>query len=136
MTKILTEVPCTNCGSNHQAVIDLDEITRRIQERPAKEVVKEIVKPYDFEPNAFCTNGSCTTNHHAGMYKQRVTKKCTNCGQFAPTKAAKCAWCGSNGIDEAEDRFEELDDEYLDEIGVPRPEMPASYDGSGHHHHD
>lgn len=121
------------------AVTEFDAIVERVAaklkpkepekapEKPKKEV--EVRLP-SWQPKEFCADGSCGAEHKNKHYKQRPAKRCANgsCGQFAPAKAAKCAWCGSKDLD-PEDRFEELDEDTLELLPMPESEAHE-------HHHD
>lgn len=122
--------------------MELDSLAEKIaakmkpkEEKPVQEpkAKKEVeVRLPSWQPKEFCADGSCGAKHTNKHYAQRPKKKCTNCGQFAPAKAAKCAWCDSTDID-PEDRFEELSDDDLNDLGIPLPESEAH---EGHNHHD
>lgn len=117
MTKILASVPCTNCGKDHDAVIDLDSVPRVVSEKEEKpEPQKNEVKLPSFLPGYACVNGACDMGgwHENSNYSQAVRKKCTNCDQLLPASAKKCAWCKG-------DDFDEVDDDDLQSLGIPLP---------------
>ncbi len=120
--------------SDSLATSELDAIVERVAaklkpkepEKIEKPKEKVIVKLPSWQPKEFCANGQCGDPHKNPDYKQRVKKKCTNCGAWAPAKAAKCATCTKQDID---DPWEELDEDELNEMGIPMPEAHE-------HHHD
>jgi hypothetical protein len=136
--KVEALTSCPGCNKNHLVSLDLGNIPEAKAINmigDGQQQVKEVIKPVQLSwmPNQFCSDGKCTVSHNKDTYAQRVTKRCANgdCGQFAPKAAAKCAWCGSKGIEDVESRFDELTDEELDEIGVPKPE---AHSHEGHNH--
>lgn len=127
MTKILASVPCTNCGKDHDAVIDLDSVPRVVSQKQEEQKptvqIKEKVPGYI--PRYQCVNGDCSQGrlHKNDNYQRPPKSKCTNCGQYSPFDAneKKCLWC--NNAD-----MEEIDNDDLEADGI---ELPA-----GMHTHD
>lgn len=81
-------------------------------EEKVVEVVKKVVPSW--QPNYICKGPNCNTKKNPA-YAQRPKGKCPNCGQFSKEPFGACIWCGNKEL-------EELDEEELDNLGVPRPE--------------
>ena len=85
-------------------------------EKPAEpEIQEKIIEVAPSYMPAFSCKGKDCDGHQNQNYKQRPKGKCKNCDQFSKEKEGRCTWCGKSEI-------EELDDEKLDEIGIPTPE--------------
>jgi len=87
-----------------------------------KEVVKEKMIIPSHIPGYECSDGNCGNIHPNQNYKKRVKAKCSNCGQFTPNPDKNCPWCNNK-------EFEELEDDELEELGIPEPE-------NNHHDHE
>ena len=82
------------------------------------EKIKEVLP--EFMPAGRCKNGNCDVGIHKNPnYKKRPKGKCTNCGQFSAHKEGDCPWCKNE--DGKRGEIEELDDDELDELGIPKP---------------
>ena len=83
-----------------------------------KEVIKEITKEIkvvpSWQPNFICKGPNCNTKKNPA-YVSRPKGICSNCGQFTKEAFGTCIWCQSKEI-------EELDNDKLDELGIPTPE--------------
>ncbi len=88
---------------------------KKEEEEQKKPPQVETVYPF-WQPGEFCADGSCGAAHKNKNYREKPAKKCTNCGQYAPKKAAKCAWCKESDKLDAEDRFEDLDEDDLEDL--------------------
>ncbi len=82
-----------------------------------KEVIKEITKEIkvvpSWQPNFICKGPNCNTKKNPA-YTSRPKGICSNCGQFTKEAFGTCIWCQSKEI-------EELDNDKLDELGIPTP---------------
>jgi len=105
----------TNANAETQQTVQMSN-----QEPEIKEVVKEVTKLPNIQPNYRCKDGRCGNIHPNPDYTKRADKKCENCGQLG--EGGECLWC--KGSD-----FEELDNEELDELGIPEPKEV-------HHEHE
>lgn len=127
--KIVGETTCPNCQKAHEAALDLDKfepkVTTSVIQNPsissptatvtsvlAEEKPKVITKIPSYIPNYKCKN--CGNNHKNKDYSVRPKFKCSKCGQFSPD-GELCAWCKSK-------EFDEIDEEELDDLGIPEPE--------------
>lgn len=91
--------------------------TQVLEQKPV-ETIKEKIKtvaPSD-EPYYHCEGENCMGLHKNPNYKVRPNKKCTNCSTLNSPKAKGCKNC-------KKDEFDELTDEDLDELEIPKPEM-------------
>ena len=76
--------------------------------------------PPNYLPKYKCKNGNCGTAHENPNYTQTAKGVCPNCKQFSPLIKGKCYWCN--------DDVEELDQEELEDLGIPLPQ------NQGHEH--
>lgn len=92
------------------------ENTEKPQEPEIKEkIVEKITKVVpSWQPNFICKGPNCNTKKNPA-YAQRPKGKCENCGQFTKEAFGTCIWCNSKDISE-------LDNEELDNLGIPTPE--------------
>ena len=74
----------------------------------------EVVLP-SFIPGYRCGIEGCNELHPNPNYKNRVVAYCSRCGQFAKTTKGPCPWCRYL------DTLKLVDQNRLDQIGVPRP---------------
>lgn len=138
------EGDCPHCKKN--VAIDIDKLeikqdatqllanattagTQVLEQKPSiVEKIKEVLP--EFMPAGRCKNGNCDVGIHKNPnYKKRPKGKCKNCGQFSAHKEGDCPWC----IDEDKKRgeIEELEEEELDDLGIPRP---PEIEHEGHNH--
>lgn len=78
------------------------------------EIKIKTVAPSD-EPFYHCEGENCMGLHKNPNYKVRPNKKCTNCSTLNSPKAKGCKNC-------KKDEFDELTDEDLDELEIPKPD--------------
>ena len=133
--KVLTEETCPHCKKGFESAHELDNLEPKIPqgkiksientpqvmqqvEPEIKEVIKEVTKIPSFIPQYKCKDGRCGNIHPNPDYTTRPNKKCENCGQF--NAGDTCIWCGNK-------EFEELDDEELNDMGIPTPK-PFEHD--------
>lgn len=103
-----------------KVIIEQQETTRIKEIEESKEVAKpKLLVPSD-EPFYPCKD--CDTMHKNPNYRQRPNKKCENCGSHNGPNNKTCKNCSSK-------EFEEIDEDALDELGIPRVE-----NGSTHEH--
>ena len=92
--------------------------TMQIQKPEIKEIEKEVIKEVkvvpSWQPNYICKGPNCNTKKNPS-YSARPKGVCSNCGQFTKEAFGTCIWCQSKEI-------EELDDDKLNELGIPTPE--------------
>ena len=79
---------------------------------------KTIEKIPSHLPKYKCKN--CDTYHENKTFK-RPKGKCENCGQFAQEDKGHCPTC-------AEGELEPIDDEELDDLGIPKSKEPIHED--------
>lgn len=140
MSKAIIKMPCAdgNCKHNHEMTVDLNELgmklndtsppnatvtripeltmppTQPSQQQQPEVQVKEVAP--DFMPGFTCKNGNCDVGIHKNPnYHTRPKGKCTNCGQFNKKKEGSCPWC------RGKETIEEINDEELDDLGIPKP---------------
>ncbi len=109
---IITRLPeiQINSKGNSQQIMQESEKPKEI----VKEVVKETKVVPSWQPNYICKGPNCNTKKNPA-YSSRPKGKCSNCGQFTKESFGTCIWCQSKEI-------EELDNEELDNLGIPTPE--------------
>lgn len=122
--KVKVEVerePATVKLQKQQSLEDLEAtIEKAIEKRIPKQEKKEEKPPEvktvapAYQPKHLCKGKDCE-GHKNPNYSMRVKKKCTQCDQFAPDSVKKCPWCDN-------DEFDDLDDDDLDSMGIPKPE--------------
>lgn len=134
--KIEGDTSCPHCKKEHTASFDLDKLDIKTPTSPLinavatgnpqqllepKEIIKEVekitkVSPSD-EPFFSCANGNCSKGLHKNPnYSKAPNKKCKNCDSLNGNK--KCKNCGNSD----EEEFEELDNNELENLGIPLPE--------------
>lgn len=84
-------------------------------EEKVVEVVKKVVPSW--QPSYICKGPNCNTKKNPA-YAQRPKGKCPNCGQFSKEAFGACIWCDNKEL-------EQVDEEELDNLGIPRPEDNA-----------
>lgn len=84
------------------------------EQKEIKEITKEIKVVPSWQPNFICKGPNCNTKKNPA-YASRPKGICSNCGQFTKEAFGTCIWCQSKEI-------EELDNDKLDELGIPTPE--------------
>ena len=84
-----------------------------IESKEVKEITKEIKVVPSWQPNFICKGPNCNTKKNPA-YTSRPKGICSNCGQFTKEAYGTCIWCQSKEI-------EELDNDKLDELGIPTP---------------
>lgn len=140
MAKLDLTIPkgykCKNgvCEQDLELEIDVPEIKPLIQRVPEIEIkglnqnhtqeskpqiiekeIEKIVKVVpSWQPNFICKGPNCNTKKNPS-YTSRPKGICSNCGQFTKEAFGTCIWCQSKEIDE-------LDDDKLNELGIPTPE--------------
>ena len=77
--------------------------------KPQKELVIE-----QWRPGYYCKD--CNSPHKNKNYRTRPKGKCTTCEQWAGVSEGKCPNCQDGEL-------EPIDDDYLDDLGVPKPSM-------------
>lgn len=105
-------IPNAQVGENATGT---NQVMAKQEEKPIEktiEVVKKVVPSW--QPNFICKGPNCNTKKNPA-YSQRPKGKCSNCGQFSKEAFGSCIWCDNK-------EFEELDEEELDNLGVPRVE--------------
>ena len=132
--KLLTDETCPDCKkkfeSEHELEglepikhkgkikeVDSDSTVQLQMEKPEvqEKIVEKVVEVAPSYMPAFSCKGKDCDGHQNQNYKQRPKGKGKTCDQFSKEKDGRCTWCGKSEI-------EELDDEKLDEIGIPMPE--------------
>lgn len=154
MTEQLTfEVDCPTCKKPHAATVDLPElvspraknlvrersepmqplqdldsiIDKKLKEKEPKPVEtpkpkKEKVVAPAYQPRFICNGAGCE-GHDNPNYQMRPQKRCTNCNMWGgPASVKKCPTCGS------EEDFEEVDEDELDTLNIPRPQHRHSHE--------
>ena len=90
----------------------------QVQESKPQIVEKEIEKIVkvvpSWQPNFICKGPNCNTKKNPA-YTSRPKGVCANCGQWSKESFGTCIWCQSKDI-------EELDNEKLNDLGIPTPE--------------
>ena len=132
--KILTEETCPHCKKGFESQKDLDNIepvvnkgkikeiesTSQVtiqEEKPIEKIIEKIkaVAPKD-QPFFECKDGNCGDKMHTNPnYKTRPNKKCKNCESLNGGEV--CKNCGNTDKDE----FDELDEDELNDLGIPTP---------------
>lgn len=130
--KITGDALCPGCNKEHPVSFDIDklEVTKPViaptsilnhattqltqqLDAPIVEQPKVIVKIPKNIPKYKCKN--CDKNHENKDYSERSKFKCEKCGQFS-SDGKSCLFCNNT------EDFEELDDDELDDMGIPRPQ--------------
>ena len=90
----------------------------QVQESKPQIVEKEIEKIVkvvpSWQPNFICKGPNCNTKKNPA-YTSRPKGVCANCGQWSKESFGTCIWCQSKDI-------EELDNDKLNDLGIPTPE--------------
>ena len=87
------------------------------EEKPIEKIIEKIkaVAPKD-QPFFECKDGNCGDKMHTNPnYKTRPNKKCKNCDSLNGGEV--CKNCGNTDKDE----FDELDEDELNDLGIPTP---------------
>jgi len=132
--KLVEDIDCPHCKKPFTKETDLDKLEKtnpvqvtnstitgatQVLEKPEvveKEVIKTVIE--DFKPGYECPDGDCEVGVHKNKnYSKRVKGKCTNCDQFTKHNKGKCPWCKKS------DTIEEIDAEFLDDLGIDLPEI-------------
>ena len=79
-----------------------------------KEIEKIVKVVPSWQPSFICKGPNCNTKKNPA-YTSRPRGVCANCGQFTKESFGTCIWCESKDI-------EELDNEKLNDLGIPTPE--------------
>lgn len=84
---------------------------------PQKEnIIEKLIKVVpSYQPNFVCKDDKCSIKKNPN-YNQRITGKCSKCGQFTKQGQTVCHWCKNNEI-------EEIEEEELDNLGIPMPDI-------------
>ena len=83
----------------------------RIIEKEVEKIIKVVPS---WQPNYICKGPNCNTKKNPS-YSARPKGVCSNCGQFTKEAFGTCIWCQGKEI-------EELDDDKLNDLGIPTPE--------------
>ena len=130
---------CPHCKK--EATIDIDDIKMNIPETPKfqnptgtqtggtiqelkpeiKEVIKEKPVPQNIQPAYKCKDGNCGQIHKNPNHTAKIKGKCSNCGQFTDDPNSPCVWCNEKDI-------EELDEDELNELGIPEPKEAVPHE--------
>lgn len=71
-----------------------------------------------FVPAFRCSDdATCGKIHPNENYQNRPLGVCTKCKQFAKNSIGQCSWCLS------ENSLRLLNPAYLDQVGIPKPEL-------------
>jgi len=141
--KIKGSVECPNCNKKHDAELDIDKLTMEqvktaeiknpqdsgtstvLETKPEVKPEPKILPPIHV-PAFKCTGSDCGEIHKNPNYFKRVKGKCKNCDQFSRDKEGDCPWCREKNS------IEEIDDDELDELGIPKPLEREIGEGHGH----
>ena len=104
----------TTASTANQQTVQLQEPTP-IEKIVEKEVIKSV--PSSDQPYYECKD--CDNMHKNPNYKIKPSQKCSNCGSLNRPKAKGCKNCGNI-------EFDEIDNDELNELGVPDPEITES----------
>lgn len=66
-------------------------------------------------PGFRCSELECKEVHPNPNYKNRITARCSRCGQFAKNNIGPCPWCNYLNT------LQLVNEDWLDRIGVPKP---------------
>lgn len=91
------------------------QTTTQIQKEP-EVIEKEIIKSVPSSDQPYYECKDCDNMHKNPNYKIKPNQKCSNCGSLNRPKAKGCKNCGNT-------EFEEVDNDELNELGVPEPEL-------------
>lgn len=130
--KVIEEIECPGCKHKFDKTTDLSDlknvpVTKIENKAKIKEVIEEgqtsqiiekekiveKVKIPSDQPFYECKD--CDSLHKNKNYSVRPNKKCNNCDSLNGPKNKGCKNCGNT-------EFEELDEDQLDDLGVPKPE--------------
>lgn len=129
--KIEVEIERKPAKVKFAEIPDIEDIVdRKFKERELKQVVdtpkpekkKEKVVAPAYQPRFVCSGSGCE-GHDNPNYQVRPQKRCTNCNMWGgPASVKKCPTCGS------EEDFEEVDDDELDALNIPKPQHKHSHE--------
>ena len=111
------DVPEIKPVVSRQAEIEIKGYNNNQELKPQiveKEIEKLIKVVPSWQPNFICKGPNCNTKKNPA-YTSRPKGVCANCGQFTKESFGTCIWCESKDI-------EELDNEKLNDLGIPTPE--------------
>ena len=132
--KISGTTNCPTCKKDHEVELDIENLTldkvtkpkiensqvsglqtEQIIKPEIKEIEKIVEKVKIPSDQPFYECKDCDALHKNKNYSVRPNKKCSNCDSLNGPKNKGCKNCGNT-------EFEELDEEQLDNLGVPKPE--------------
>ena len=99
------------------AEVEIKGFNQALESKPQiveKEIEKIVKVVPSWQPNFICKGPNCNTKKNPA-YTSRPRGVCANCGQFTKEAFGTCIWCESKDI-------EELDNEKLNDLGIPTPE--------------
>ena len=97
--------------------VEIKGLNQVVESKPQiieKEIEKLVKVVPSWQPNFICKGPNCNTKKNPA-YTSRPKGVCANCGQFTKESFGTCIWCQSKDI-------EELDNEKLNDLGIPTPE--------------
>lgn len=135
--KIVGDTTCPNCKKKHEVELDVDKLdsakiikenpqisnpqasglqTQQVVKPQEKIIEKEVIKSVPSSDQPYYECKDCDNMHKNPNYKIKPNQKCSNCGSLNRPKAKGCKNCGNT-------EFEEVDNDELNELGVPEPEL-------------
>ena len=97
--------------------VEIKGLNQVVESKPQiieKEIERLVKVVPSWQPNFICKGPNCNTKKNPA-YTSRPKGVCANCGQFTKESFGTCIWCESKDI-------EELDNEKLNDLGIPTPE--------------
>ena len=97
--------------------VEIKGLNQVVESKPQiieKEIERLVKVVPSWQPNFICKGPNCNTKKNPA-YTSRPRGVCANCGQFTKEAFGTCIWCESKDI-------EELDNEKLNDLGIPTPE--------------
>lgn len=142
--KLIEDITCPGCKKEFTKETDLDKLDKAdpvkttnstisgnqqvLEQKPVEPEIKEVIKTIspDDKPFFVCANGNCGEGvHRNDNYSKKPNKRCTNCDSL--NGDTKCTNCGNKD----EEKFDELEDEELKDLGIP---LPPEISHEDHHH--
>ena len=99
------------------AEVEIKGFNQALESKPQiveKEIEKIVKVVPSWQPNFICKGPNCNTKKNPA-YTSRPKGVCANCGQWSKESFGTCIWCQSKDM-------EELDNEKLNDLGIPTPE--------------
>ena len=112
---VLRVEPTPELNLEHESAPDTPPKQIKQEEKTKVEYV-----PPNYLPKYKCKNGNCGQAHNNPNYSEPVRGQCPNCKQFSPLASGKCYWCDED--------VDELDQEELNDLGIPIPKNPGDHD--------